>query len=81
MALEWVEGTLTKIVDETSNTKRFYFEISSLEKFDFIPGQFVTLDLPIHEQKNKRWRSYSIASTRSNGIIGCQCSGKSPHIA
>jgi CDP-4-dehydro-6-deoxyglucose reductase len=33
-----------------------------LERFDFIPGQFVTLDLPIHEKPNKRWRSYSIAS-------------------
>jgi CDP-4-dehydro-6-deoxyglucose reductase len=30
--------------------------------FDFKPGQFVTLDLPIAEQRNKRWRSYSIAS-------------------
>ena len=38
MALEWVEGVITKIIDETPNTKRFYFEISSLEKFDFIPG-------------------------------------------
>ncbi len=28
----------------------------------FKPGQFVTLDLPIHEQRNRRWRSYSIAS-------------------
>ena len=27
MALEWVEGVITKIVDETPNTKRFYFEI------------------------------------------------------
>ncbi len=62
MALEWMEAVLTKIEKETPNTKRFYFEIPSLEKFDFIPGQFVTLDLPIHEQKNKRWRSYSIAS-------------------
>ncbi|MEI6151180.1 MAG: FAD-dependent oxidoreductase [Chitinophagia bacterium] len=62
MALEWMEAVLTKIENETPNTKRFYFEIPSLEKFDFIPGQFVTLDLPIHEQKNKRWRSYSIAS-------------------
>ena len=62
MALEWMESVLTKIENETPNTKRFYFEIPNLEKFDFIPGQFVTLDLPIHEQKNKRWRSYSIAS-------------------
>ena len=31
MALEWVEGMITKIIDETSNTKRFYFEIPALE--------------------------------------------------
>jgi CDP-4-dehydro-6-deoxyglucose reductase len=37
-------------------------QVPELEKFDFIPGQFVTLDLPIHEKKNKRWRSYSISS-------------------
>ncbi|MEO6582698.1 MAG: FAD-dependent oxidoreductase, partial [Ferruginibacter sp.] len=30
--------------------------------FTFKPGQFVTIDLPIHEKPNKRWRSYSIAS-------------------
>jgi ferredoxin-NADP reductase len=33
-----------------------------MDKFDFKPGQFVTLDLPIHEKPGKRWRSYSIAS-------------------
>jgi ferredoxin-NADP reductase len=36
--------------------------VPELKVFDFKPGQFVTLDLPIHEKKNKRWRSYSIAS-------------------
>jgi CDP-4-dehydro-6-deoxyglucose reductase len=66
MALEWVEGVITKIENETPNTKKFFFEIPSMEKFDFKPGQFVTLDLPIHEQKNKRWRSYSIASAPNN---------------
>lgn len=60
--LEWMTGVITQITDETDNTKRFYFAIPGLPRFDFIPGQFVTLDLPIHEQKNKRWRSYSIAS-------------------
>ena len=40
MALEWMEAVLTKIENETPNTKRFYFEISSLEKFDFIRGKF-----------------------------------------
>lgn len=58
----WVKGIVTKIVDETPSTKRFWIQVPSVENFDFKPGQFVTLDLPIHEKPNKRWRSYSIAS-------------------
>jgi CDP-4-dehydro-6-deoxyglucose reductase len=63
MALEpWRTGTVVRIEDETYNTKRFFIKVNELDSFDFKAGQFVTLDLPIHEQKNKRWRSYSIAS-------------------
>jgi CDP-4-dehydro-6-deoxyglucose reductase len=58
----WRTGTVIRIQDETYNTRRFFIQIKELETFDFKAGQFVTLDLPIHEQKNKRWRSYSIAS-------------------
>lgn len=58
----WRIGKMIKTIDETPNTKRFWIEIPELENFHFEAGQFVTLDLPIHEQKNKRWRSYSIAS-------------------
>lgn len=60
--LPWLAGKVVKIQDETNATRRFWIQVPELEKFDFAPGQFVTLDLPIHEQKNKRWRSYSIAS-------------------
>ncbi len=62
MLQPWQDAVVTKIVQETPNTKRFWIKMSSVTVFDFTPGQFVTLDLPIHEQKNKRWRSYSIAS-------------------
>ncbi|MBL7739165.1 MAG: FAD-dependent oxidoreductase [Chitinophagaceae bacterium] len=63
MALQpWRKGIVIKIDDHTHNTKRFWIQVPELEKVDFIPGQFVTLDLPIHEKPNKRWRSYSIAS-------------------
>lgn len=63
MALEpWRIGTVINIVDETYNTKRYFIQVNELESFNFKAGQFVTLDLPIHEQPNKRWRSYSIAS-------------------
>jgi len=58
----WHTGIVTKLVDATHNTRRFWIQIPDLEAFHFKPGQFVTLDLPIHEKKNKRWRSYSIAS-------------------
>lgn len=63
MALQpWQTGIVTKIVDETYNTRRFWIQVPEIQRFDFTPGQFVTLDLPIHEKPNKRWRSYSIAS-------------------
>lgn len=62
MPEQWYTGVVTKIVDETHNTKRFWIRVPDKTSFDFKPGQFVTLDLPIHEMKNKRWRSYSIAS-------------------
>lgn len=63
MALQpWRIGIVIKIENETNDTKRFWIQVPELESFDFTPGQFVTLDLPIHEKPNKRWRSYSIAS-------------------
>lgn len=58
----WRTGKVIRIEDATYNTRRFWIQVPDLEKFNFKPGQFVTLDLPIHEKPNKRWRSYSIAS-------------------
>ena len=58
----WRTGKVIKLEDETSSSRKFWIQIPEVTSFDFTPGQFVTLDLPIHEQKNKRWRSYSIAS-------------------
>ena len=60
--LPWRKGKVIRIENETAVTKRYWIEVAELTAFDFIPGQFVTLDLPIHEKANKRWRSYSIAS-------------------
>jgi ferredoxin-NADP reductase len=63
MALQpWRKAVVNRIEDEADGTRRFYMTIPEVENFDFKPGQFVTLDLPIHEKPNKRWRSYSIAS-------------------
>ena len=60
--LTWRKGIVTRIIYETDNTRRFWIEVPELISFEFTAGQFVTLDLPIHEKANKRWRSYSIAS-------------------
>lgn len=62
MLQPWRTGKIIQIVDETPTTRRFWIQVPELDRFDFKPGQFVTLDLPIHEAKNKRWRSYSISS-------------------
>lgn len=63
MALQpWRKGYITRIEQATHNTRSFFIQVPELESFDFVPGQFVTLDLPIHDKPNKRWRSYSIAS-------------------
>ncbi|MBS1772892.1 MAG: FAD-dependent oxidoreductase [Bacteroidetes bacterium] len=59
---DWQTGKVIRIEQATQNTRRYFIEISGTDNFQFKPGQFVTLDLPIHEQRNKRWRSYSIAS-------------------
>lgn len=62
MLQPWLKCVVIKTEDITHSTRRFWIQVPELESFDFEPGQFVTFDLPIHEQRNKRWRSYSIAS-------------------
>jgi CDP-4-dehydro-6-deoxyglucose reductase len=65
----WRTGTVIKIEDASESTRRFWIQIPELGSFNFKPGQFVTLDLPIHEKTNKRWRSYSIASAPDGSNI------------
>src|SRR6186713_511991 len=63
MAIQpWRTGKVIRIEHETYNTRRYWIQLPELESFDFTPGQFVQLDLPIHEKPARRWRSYSIAS-------------------
>jgi len=59
---KWNEAEVVNIIQETATTRRFLLQPLEGESPDFRPGQFVTLDLPIHETRQKRWRSYSIAS-------------------
>lgn len=58
----WHKGRVVMLKEEAPNNHRFVIEMSEMERFDFYPGQFVTLDLPIGDTTKERWRSYSIAS-------------------
>lgn len=69
MLPKWQPGIVKRIENVNATTRRFFIELPESDHFDFIPGQFVTLDLPIHEQRNKRWRSYSIASLPDGGKL------------
>jgi ferredoxin-NADP reductase len=63
MALQpWRTGEVIRMEETNPNTRQYWIRVNDMEQFDFTPGQFVTLDLPIHEKANKRVRSYSISS-------------------
>lgn len=69
MLPQWQTGIVRRIEPVNAATRRFFIELPDTQRFDFKPGQFVTLDLPIHEQRNRRWRSYSIASRPDGGNL------------
>ena len=59
---KWHEAEVINITALTADIRRFRLKVKDVSAFDFKPGQFVTLDLPIGEHSKDRWRSYSIAS-------------------
>ncbi|MEL6787012.1 MAG: FAD-binding oxidoreductase [Cyanobacteria bacterium J06607_15] len=63
----WTQGTkkvkCVQIIDETVDVKTFSFTADPPVKFDYQPGQFLTLSLDIAGKNVKR--SYSISSTPS----------------
>jgi CDP-4-dehydro-6-deoxyglucose reductase len=60
MSYKYHKCLITDVLAETDQVKRFFFKVPDDFPFDFKPGQFVMLHLPI-ESKYKN-RSYSIAS-------------------
>lgn len=70
MARRWNEGEVTEITWLSKNTIQIKVKAPVGISFDFVPGQFITLDLPTGEKRLDRWRSYSIAS---NGLDDSGC--------
>lgn len=64
--LPWQTAIIKETEQLTEHTRRFLFRVKDVDVFHFKPGQFLTLDLPIHERQSKRLRSYTIASAPNN---------------
>jgi len=67
MPVKWYNATVVRIEDQSPTTKRFWLSIPEDEPLAFKAGQFVTMDLPVHEKRLNRWRSYSIANAPGEG--------------
>ncbi|RLA63708.1 MAG: hypothetical protein DRQ89_05955 [Epsilonproteobacteria bacterium] len=55
---KWQEVKIIGIIEENINTRRFFFEFTELEQFNFRAGQFIKLKI-----NDDIVRAYSIAST------------------
>lgn len=63
MPTRWYQGNIVEIKELTPETNQFSVQIQGEDDiFDFLPGQFVTFDLPVSDKRLNRWRSYSIAN-------------------
>lgn len=67
MAYEFHDGEVVEVRDITPVIKRFFIKVNGFKTFDFTPGQFVMLDLPIESKRTTR--SYSIASNPDDSNI------------
>jgi CDP-4-dehydro-6-deoxyglucose reductase len=67
MKANWFQAQVQSIKKISPTKMSFSMKIEG-ESFDFQPGQFITMDLPLGEKRRQRWRSYSIAniSNREN---------------
>jgi CDP-4-dehydro-6-deoxyglucose reductase len=82
--LAWQTAIINDIQQLTEHTRKFLCTVKDAETFYFKPGQFITLDLPIHERQSKRLRSYTIASAPAHAntfeiIVVALPEGKGSH--
>ncbi len=69
MLLSWQNSIVKEIVQRADHTRSYFLEVPDAQEFNFTAGQFVSLDLPIHERPSQRLRSYSIASPPNHSNI------------
>lgn len=59
---QWYLGKINQIQQLSPDVKVFGITVPSEETIRFEAGQFITLDLPISDKRQARWRSYSLAN-------------------
>jgi ferredoxin-NADP reductase len=62
MPTKWYNAEILKIENLTEYVRQFKVVLQDEDSFDFLPGQFMTMDLPVGEKRLHRWKSYSIAN-------------------
>lgn len=50
MPTHWYQGTVINIESLSTTTRQFTLSVDGDTIFDFKPGQFVTMDLPVSEK-------------------------------
>ena len=63
MPTKWYECKLVASREIAPQTRLFTMMVLDVDQFSFTPGQFITFDLPIHEKRLHRWKSYSISNS------------------
>lgn len=66
---KWYEAAVLRIDQQSPNTRLFTLKVLDDFIFHFEPGQFIQLDLPIHEKRRLRLRSYSVANISNKDNI------------
>ncbi len=69
MPRKWNKGEVVLINGISPSVRKIELKVSGNETLDFVPGQFVTFDLPVGEKRLDRWRSYSIVNLPNNENI------------
>ena len=76
MPTKWYDATVFAVEDLSPNVRLFRLKIENEGRFEFLPGQFITLDLPVGDKRLQRWRSYSIANISNDENILELCIAK-----
>lgn len=65
----WTEAKVTRKIQESPRVSRIWLKPDTEIPVTYVPGQFITLDLPVGEKRLQRWKSYSIADITEDGEI------------